>query len=249
MVLEGEAPRRTHAGLHRTLGIRSGGRGGAEPPHQRRHTEQSRAPCHACQSLVGGLRPPTAPRADTLLLDGRATRSTQGIGHSPRLQAMHVICWWGGSAPPRPPERAPEHRAYVVWCWKAKHQEEHMQACTVRWVSARGGVGGRSPPTNDGTRSSPGLHAMHANRWWGGSAPPRPPERAHKHRGHMRNQNIGHTWLAVRRHSTMNNTCEPAEEWTGRTARSRPDRTYGSQTNGRCRPARPIIRSEGPGGG
>ncbi len=43
-------------------------------------------PRHACSSLLGGLRPPKPPRADTLLLDGGSTRMYPG--HT----ARHGLC-------------------------------------------------------------------------------------------------------------------------------------------------------------
>ncbi len=69
-------------------------------------------PGHACHSLVGGPRPPTPPRADTLLFDGGTTsmidwgihthehrpcRSFDGGATTKVIRSGGV---WGGGAPP-----------------------------------------------------------------------------------------------------------------------------------------------------
>ncbi len=76
------------------------------------------------------------------------------LGHNAygTAQAMHVIRGWGGSAPPHPPE-------WIALDVAPPSNEMHgLVQCRLSMrvapppngkVSARGGVGGRSPPTSE----------------------------------------------------------------------------------------------------
>ncbi len=130
-------------------------------------------------SLVGGLRPPTPPRADTLLLDGGAAR--MHTGHTSRSRLCMPFVGGGAPPPPRPPERTPG-----VWMGEPQTHTGH----TARSRPCMSFVTGSRPPPSGHPKYGAGSHVLflglrpQANSQlcpvfrcplggvWGGGAPP-----------------------------------------------------------------------------
>ncbi len=111
-------------------------------------------PGHACSSLLGGLTPPPqAPPSGRLPIGwGAHTHVHRACGTA---EAMHVIRWWGGSAPPHSPKLVDTlplcgGATRMDTGHTARHQAMHLidGEALPRAIHSKG-CGAAGPPTSE----------------------------------------------------------------------------------------------------